>query len=226
MNSKKMKRRLVNAGFKVVASYDEDFELTDSLKSDLEKYGFMDDIELLGEEDDEVKAKLKPEVVKELERTYKTFLDYPTEKDLGDAKKHVEEKTLQFLEINYPEYNWGVAVSDRIQDRYVGSSSGALFIEISLYNDSGARVAKKTLEPGSLYYTGEEFADTPSWSWLYWLAYDNSPFEDSGFREAYEYDQIVRALEQFASTAWQESDLESEIEKEAKTLIEKYKEKK
>jgi len=193
------------------SNFGEEFEYTHELEKELEKYGYLDDIEVTREEDRTKFAKLKSKIAKDLARTHKLFLDQThADKYMENAKDAAKGFVEDCAKKDAPALKGKleIEVGERIGDNYVGSGNGALYITLKA---AGAEDVE--LEPGALHYSGSSDVvneDMGNWNWVFWLASDDSPFQDSSWVDSYEYDRIGQALEQFAQTL-SESDLRFEL---------------
>ena len=191
--------------------FSEEFELSEELESALKKNKYEGDIEVTREEDRTKYAKLKPAVAKELKRTSDLFLSEKHADEYLDnakkaAKKYVEDQIKK--DGKAVKGKIAVEITDRIGDNYVGSGNAALYITLTA---PGAEPVE--IEPSALYYAGSGDVvaeDMSQWNWVFWLAADESPFQDSSWVDAYEKDRCGQALEQFAQTL-DESDLKFEL---------------
>lgn len=196
-------------------SLKDSFELTPKLKEQLEKFGYLNDIEA---EAEGTQAKLKPEVVKDLKETYNLFTsEKHADEYIDSAKKAANYYTEKIIkEVAGKEAkDFEVSIAFEYKTKYLVYEGGALYITLK-YKDS-----EETLEPSSLYYAGAQEAmydSFSSYNWLFWLASENSPFGDDDFRGAYEYDETGQALQHFAQTL-NESDYKWELEKTVKKLL-------
>ena len=212
-------------------AFTDTFIMTEALKADLEKYGYMEDVLPVSEE--EIAAnpeldlpydysegdplyRLKPEVAEELARSEEVFMSYEhAEEMLRNAKEVTKSFVEEFARAKFPGLkDLEVTVRDRIQDRYVGQDAGALYVDIS------SPMGEIEIEPAALYYSGASEAlpnSFSSWNWAFWLGSYTSPFRSEPFTEGYEYNEICSALEQFAQTIT-ETDFPFDLEKELSKL--------
>lgn len=208
-----------------VESFLEPFELTSKLESDLKKYGYESDIEMLTPEENdkhslERGAKIREEVAKKLDKTEKLFLSYKYGSErIENAEASVKASTEDLIKkiAGDKANNFEVTVTSVTQDRHVGDDAGALHVSINYGGE------EEFLEPAAFYYSGAAEASAESvqsWNWHFWLYDYDSPLSSDEYREAYEYDQISIALDQFAAT-WKESDYESEVDAVVKEFLDK-----
>jgi hypothetical protein len=199
----------------VVASYSEALPHEDLT----ELFGQFPDLEdqvVVTEEDGEKYAKLKPEVSKDLERTYKLFTDQTHgEKRLAEAMDRVKRYAEKVLKAKYPDVKFELETDYRFTDSYVGSDAGAMYLTLWLKDDS------EEVESGALYFSGvyEGISDTvESYEWAAWLMADDSPFHSSDFIEAYAFDTFSSAMEQFSHDL-DGTEFEDEVLKAAEKLV-------
>lgn len=199
------------------------FELKPKLEAELKKYKYEGDVEPVqmtpeekekaGFDDDANVVKLTDKTKKELETSWKAFMEGEAgDKYFTEAKEATKAYVEGVLKELLGEKEFSVEVTDESQSRYVGNDAGALYLAIKVGDE------EIDMEPDALFYSGaaESMADgMSSWNWLFWLTDYESPVSSEDFADMYQYHQIGQALEQFAHTLG-ESSLKTDIEKALK----------
>ena len=210
MNNQKMKRRLVNAGFKVTSAtpdwvYSYDY---DDYKKFLEEYPETTDDIVIDEREEGKFFTLTPEAAKELQRTYKVFTSREQAEKRFEGVKEWVEKTISEILVE----ELGIDPKDLEVEAKYDEELGAKFYRV--YPKYKGKSLPK-IELDSLYYRGDEGAEmseaAKSWPWAAWLGIDDSPFYSSEWYDDYIFDH--------ASQWFEEAPTEDGISYEMKSYI-------
>lgn len=160
-------------------------------------------------------AKLKPEVAKDLERTYNLFTSYKPhdeyEEEACKSLVHLYSEAFKELGQNPDDYEFECDISE---DRLGGVGA---YVTIKNKKD-GYSVNH---EPHGFYYnTGDMehiYDGMQDWNWLAWLAHHDSPLYRDEFREAYAETEVMNWMSEIIGTSdgfmyWNEKSLKEAIE--------------
>lgn len=210
----------IQASFVKNESYKNSFVLKKRFYDLLKKEGYLEDLISVSKEDyekekvdDDFKEgftfKLKPEVAKDLEKTEKLFKSYKyAEKRLKEAKESLKGYIKKYVKEKYPDTSKEILENLKI---YFKEDSNAYSFVITL--------DEKEIKTNYLEYLETNWFDiSGSWNWLVWLSDEDSPFYDSTFVEAYSYDQMTTAMEQFVHTL-DEGDFYHELDRGIKKFM-------
>lgn len=206
--------------------FSQEFEMDPLFKAELEKLGYLGDVEVVqmtpeekeekGFKKDVEIVKLKDKTQKELQRTHTLFTSGETaEKSFSEAEEGLKEFILEKAKELFPEEKFEVETSHGFKDSYTGYDAAAIYATVKLGDE------KVELEPDSLYMRDDGYITSgaaESWNWAYWLMYDNSPFVDSAFTEAYVEDDMARGLSEMVSYL-DESGFKFDLEKTLKKMV-------
>jgi hypothetical protein len=198
----------------------ESFEMDHKVHDFIAKYKQGTKIEMLPEvgESGEKEAKLKPHFVRELSGTYKLFVGRKlADERMEEAKAALLEETKKYLK----KYAGKKAKKFEVQVLEDDDTSYyALKVELK-YDGQ-----EETLEPSNLYYNyssngeplmewaehghhgdddSEENDDSEGTAsgeinWAAWFGDNDSPLHSDAFCEAYDFDQMTVAMDQFCGT--------------------------
>ncbi|MBK9392030.1 MAG: hypothetical protein IPN68_18275, partial [Bacteroidetes bacterium] len=150
--------------------YSKEFELSQDQLEAIKKMKLEDQIELVKEpsDDEDGVAKLKPEVAKDLARTFKVFTDGKAadeyEKDATESVKSFVEEEIEKIVGADKAKDFKVDVKVSGEDAYTGSDAMAAYITIEHEGE------EKEIEHASLYYQSgdlisQAMPDNGGWDW-------------------------------------------------------------